>query len=192
MIGLLDRNRFYSTEEFLFYIYNNLGFTDLEVAYNYFRKDGSVGFSKWIRFDYLQSIDCDEKVEGTFDTKEQFLNKITHRRVLDIEVMLDIDSTPQNSEKVEDIKQYAKEILFNLRNLGYSFIPYYSGSKSIHVSFLFPELRNVSKRIREDFKKEFILKFSGDIAKSSNRNMIALEGVPHWKTGVNKEVFVYE
>lgn len=192
MIIKLNREEYVNNETYFFHIFNDLGFIDLELAYNYKKKDGSTGFSKWIRFDYLQSIDLTEKVEGTFDTKEQFLNKVTHRRILDIEVVLDIDETPEGSINPDEIKKYAIIILKQIKRKGFSFEAYFSGSKSVHANFLFPRLRDMSVLERDRFKKSFIMKFKGDIAKAGRRNMIALEGVPHWKTGIVKEVFKYE
>ena len=188
----LDRKEYVTVESYLFHLYNDLGYYDLEVAYNYIRKDNTTGFSKWVRFDLLMSLDYDDKVEGTFDTKRSFLDKITHRSVLDIEVILDIDSTPEGSVDPNDIKEYAKKVIKKIKERGFFGEYFFSGSKSVHASYLFPELRDLDNNARDRFKKAFIMRFKADAAKSSRRNMIALEGVPHWKTGVVKEELIYE
>ena len=188
----LNRNEYGSTESYLFHLFNDLGFVDLELSYNYKRADGGIGFSKWIRFDEIMAVDYKEIVPGTRDTKENFLSKVTHRSVLDIEVMFDFDETPWGSTDKEDIKKYATKKLLELRRKGFTFEAFFSGSKSIHCSVMFHQLRDMSKRNREFFKRQFLEKFSADVQKAIGRNMIALEGVPHWKTGIKKEVFNYE
>jgi len=188
----INRESYSNNETFLFHLYNDLGYTDLEMAYNYNDRDGNKRFSKWVRFDYIITIENDERVEGTIDTKKSFFNKITHRRILDIEVVLDIDETPAGSTNPDEIKIYSKNILKDLKAKGFGFEVYFSGSKSIHAHFIFPQLRLMRKYDRTRFKRDFISKFGADKMKSSDRTMIALEGAPHWKTGVKKEVFNIE
>lgn len=197
----LNPEKYTSTEAYLFHLYNDLGFEDLEVAYNYVSKLGDVLFSKWIRFDYLMSLDNNEIVKGTFDTKEKFLSKITHRSVLDIEIVYDFDEGYDKDKSIEGIKKYAKDCITILNKSGITGECFFSGSKSIHYSVLVFELRNMSKRNRENFKRRALnplyvadvykgrteVLFSADLQKKANRTMIALEGVPHWKTGVRKE-----
>jgi len=59
---------------------------------------------------------------------------------------------------------------------------------------LIPELRNKSKTFVYSFKNKILANYlKSDALKSSCRNMIALEGVSHWKTGkIKKEVLSYE
>lgn len=188
----LNRSEYRTVEAYLFHLYNDLGCVDLEVAYNYKTKDNGIGFSKWVRFDLLMFLDYNEAIPGTFDTKESFLSKATHRSILDVEVLLDFDETPYGSTLPEDIKKYASTMCKKFSNLGFSFESFFSGSKSVHCSFIFPQLRSMDKHTRERFKKHFMIKYGADLQKSSNRTMIAMEGVPHWKTGVVKEEFNYE
>jgi hypothetical protein len=196
----LNPDKFGSTESYLFHLYNDLGFSDLELSYNYISKEGDVRFSKWIRFDYLMSLNLNDKVEGTYDTKKEFINKVTHRSVLDIEVVYDFDEGYNGEKTIEGIKKYAKDCIKKLNDAGISGEVFFSGSKSIHYSTIFPELRDMSKRKREAFKMRVLqpllnrstylgkaqVSFSADLLKKSTRTMIALEGVPHWKTGVVK------
>lgn len=197
----LNRNEYSTNETYLFHIYNDLGFIDLEVAYNYIRKDGSIGFSKWIRFDYLMSIAAEDTVKGTFDTKKKFLDKITHRSVLDIEVLYDFDECEEGTSDPLRIKEYAKQAISKLNKAGIYGEAYFSGSKSIHYSVLVPPLRKCTKYQREVFKQNALrplcvtdtysgrtdVMFSADLQKKSRRTMIALEGALHWKTGRRKE-----
>ena len=196
----LNREEYKSTEAYLFHLYNDLGYTDLEVCYNYKSKN-ELRFSKWIKFEYLLSLNPQDKVEGTRDTKIKFLEKVTHRTILDIEILYDFDETDNGSKAKEDILEYAKKGINKLNSAGIMGEAYFSGSKSIHYSVLVPALRNMSVAVRTKFKEKALrpllnfYKYSGktdvlffsDGMKKSNRCMIALEGVPHWKTGIIKK-----
>lgn len=183
----LNRSKYSTNEAYLFHLFNDLGATNIKVAYNYLRKDGTIGFSKWISFDLLIHLNYDENVPGTFDTKKQFLKKITHRSIMDIELLLDIDETPFGSSDKDEIAKYSVKYCKALMKKGYSFEAYFSGSKSYHISLLFPEFRNYSKNLVESIKKKILGTVSADGMKFHTNSMIALEGAPHWKTGKIKE-----
>jgi len=183
----LNRSKYSTNEAYLFHLYNDLGDIGLKVAYNYTTASGDIGFSKWIPFDVLMHLDTNDKVEGTFDTKEQFLRKVTHRTILDIEIMFDIDADPFGSSDKKKIAAYSTKYCKLLKRKGYFFEVYFSGSKSYHISLIFPEFRNYSKHTVETIRRKILERVGADINKISSRTMIALEGVPHWKTGVVKE-----
>jgi hypothetical protein len=183
----LNRSKYSTNEAYLFHLYNDLGCLDLKVAYNYVRPDGGVGFSKWISFEYLMHLDQHEKVEGTFDTKKDFLNKVTHRSILDIEILLDIDEVPFGGSDKDDIKVFSENICKRLIKQGYQMEVYFSGSKSYHISLLFPEFRRYHRTTVESIRRKILERLGADKMKFHTKSMIALEGVPHWKTGVVKE-----
>ena len=182
----LNREKYSTNEAYIFHLYNDLGATNLKVACS-FRNNGDVIWSKWILFEDLMSLDNNEIVWGKMNKKE-FLKNISHRTIMDIEIMLDIDETPNGSSDKKDIKKYSVKYCKLLKKEGYFFEAYFSGSKSYHISLLFPEFRNYSKTTVENIKKKVLERVSADKIKFHTNCMIALEGVPHWKTGVLKEV----
>lgn len=186
----LNREKYSTNEAYLFHLYNDFGVTDLKVACS-FRKGEDVFWSKWISFEELMSKDYDDIVWKN-TTKRDFLKQISHRTIMDVELMLDIDETPSGSSDKEDIKEYSIKYCKLLRAKGYTFEAFFSGSKSFHISLLFPEFRNYSKYTVESIKKRLLERVSADKVKFHSSCMIALEGVPHWKTGVVKEVFNIE
>ena len=148
----LDRESYNSVESYLFHLYNDLGCIDLEMCYNYKFPDGTVAFSKWIRFDILMNLDYNDIVKGTNDTKRKFLDKVTHRSVLDIEVLYDFDEDENGSQIREDIYIYAKKCISNMEKNGIYGETFSTGSKGIHHSVFYPELRSFSKSVREKHK----------------------------------------
>jgi len=176
------------------YIYNNLGFTDLELSGRY--RSGS--WSKWIRFDRLME---NEYTDWDF---------YTDRTIADIEVVLDYDFfvCPEckkhmhkskckcgyevnKEERVMWIQLYANGIRNRLIQDGYRFRDWFSGSKGRHFSLLFPELREMAEYKRKIWKQKFIDKYNGEALKSSNRVMILREHAKNPKTGGQK-VLLYE
>jgi len=148
----LDRESYNSVESYLFHLYNDLGCIDLEMCYNYKFPDGTVGFSKWIRFDTIMCLDYDEYIKGTNDTKKEFLQKITHRSVLDIEVLYDFDEDDKGNKNQKEIYAYAKKCIKLMEEKGIYGETYSTGSKGIHHSVFYPELRTFSRSIREKHK----------------------------------------
>jgi len=183
-----ERQANQTNEEYFYYLTNTLGF-ELEIAHNYIKKDGGKGFSKWIKFNRIMEVELEEQLTPeTWMTRQQFVEKATHRSVGDIEIMIDIDE----AGKYKTIKEHAKNIIRKIKNLNIIYSCYFSGSKSYHISILIPHLRYYSKYQREKEKLNFLKFIGSDLQKASSRNMIALEGVPHWKTGNIKEVAKWE
>ncbi|KKL72046.1 hypothetical protein LCGC14_2088840, partial [marine sediment metagenome] len=102
-----------------------------------------------------------------------------HRTVLDIEILIDID----DKGKHKSIENKAKSICRKLRKENIVFSCCFTGSKSYHISILFPELRKHDNSNVQEFKGVFLKKIGGDLQKSSKNSMIALEGEPHYKSG---------
>lgn len=177
----LNRNEFESKVSFLWFIYNKLNCRNLTLCYSYKKKDGGLGFSRWVTYEELEYLELNENVKGTFDTKEQFLKKVSHRSVLDIEVMLDIDE----KNNFDSIKDKAISICKKLKEMNIEYICSFTGSKSYHFSILFLELRNNKNWIKK--KIEVLENLGADLQKASTRCMIALEGEKHYKSGKKKE-----
>jgi len=187
----LNRSEYKSTESYLFHLYNDLGCSDLKVACSFRKENGDTFWSKWLSFEELQHKDINEIVWKGY-TRKRFLEIVSHRSVMDIEVMLDIDEDPFGSKKKEDIEKYSQNLCRIMKKVGCSFEAYFSGSKSYHISILFPQFRSLKKFETEEIKKKILKRVCADQAKFHVKSMIALEGVPHWKTGIIKQEVEYE
>jgi len=174
-----------SKENFLFRIMNRFDM-DLEVCYNYKMKDGSLGFSKWVRFLELSEYDNKDYIPKLYMTKENFIRKITHRSVLDIELMLDLDE----HGLLKDKDTHLDFIINKLKEQNIEYVVYFTGSKSYHISILLPFLKSKTKQERTELKRKLINMFIGDSQKASSRCMISLEGEVHYKSGkIKKRVY---
>ena len=123
--------------------------------------------------EYIKELRC---------TREEFIKKATHRSVLDIELLIDIDEAGEFAS----IKEKAQNIVKKLDHNNVIHTIYFSGSKSYHISILMPELREQDPYKRSEIKRDILSSLGADTQKASNRNMIALEGESHWKTGKQK------
>ena len=177
---------FENKEQYLYYLYNNLGFTDLEICIS-----KNKVFSKWVSYKYLLEKNGSEWIKGAFNqeknrpyTRDEFIEECSHRRVMDIELMLDIDE----QEVFGSIKDKSVFVYFKLKRLGFNPHVSFTGNKSYHISVLLPELRGLSKSVRAKVKRELLEEFGGDVQKGSDRCMISLLGAVHYKSGKNKEV----
>jgi hypothetical protein len=185
----INRRKGQSNIEFFYFLSNKLGYSELCICHNYY-SNGMKGFSKWMNFLDLLKYEPEEYIKEVFCTREEFINKATHRSVLDIELMIDIDE-PGNHKS---IKEKGMDLCNRLEKLGIFFTCHFSGSKSYHISILVPKLKNKSKAYILNYKQRILSQLiSSDGQKASSRNMIALEGVPHWKTGkIKTEVLSFE
>jgi len=179
----LNREEYDTTEYYAFHLYNDIGCTEVEFAY----VNGNRFWSKWYSYDTLMHKDKKDTIQlynnsSKYISVEEFWNLCNNRTILDIEVMLDIDEADGRTDK-ESIKKKAEKIISKIEEHHISYEAYFSGSKSYHISMLFPELRDYPSNQRKQFKLKIIGFFGGDSMKASQRNMIALEGVQHWKTG---------
>lgn len=176
------RNNNFSKTEFLWKLGNKFGY-DIEVCHSWTDNKGNKFFSKWKSLLWLMQFEHDEYIKELGMTRKEFIEKASHRTVLDMELLLDFDERGS----FDSIKQRAKNICENLKNQKIEYTIYFSGSKSYHISILFPFLKKFNKYKLTIKKKTFIEWLGGDGLKASSRNMIALEGEPHWKTGVIKQ-----
>lgn len=178
------RSDYDSKELWLYYFFNDCGFSDLRVAASKKSKNGLM-FTKWLNFGDLMHLESNDKVKITSRTevsKRWFLEKISHRTIGDIEVVLDIDEPGEFSS----IKAKAIEVMEKLQqNLVFPRV-YFTGSKSYHIHFFVPELREYHKSFVKEWQKKVLNSLGGDMLKVSG-NMIALEGALHYKSGRPKK-----
>jgi hypothetical protein len=121
------------------------------------------------------------KLDTPFQMKE-YIEKVSHRTVLDIELMLDIDDKKHNVLKFKSIHDKAEFIYFKLQEFGPSV--YFTQSKSYHLGILDPTLRELSKEQRKRYREEFMKRahLYSDFHLCSEDVTIALEGAIHYRS----------
>jgi hypothetical protein len=112
------------------------------------------------------------------------LETANNRSLLIPEVVLDYDP-PKGSEQGETLLE-AKKIADKLKDEGFSYKVFFSGSRGYHFHLIFPRLVFCSDKQRREFRTFMIKRFDCDLSKLSEGTMIALENTPHWKTGNTK------
>jgi len=98
--------------------------------------------------------------------EDYLLDNINQRQILPNEVVLDLE----DKERIDEIIKTLKE----KKSLFYA---YATGSKGYHVHIFF------KKELTEKQKLKIIQYYGADTQKASSKTMIALEFVPHWKSG---------
>lgn len=169
--------------------YNDYGFTQLWLQTCKRNEEGEPIFSKRIKYEKLLELDDNDYIKEAYCTKKTFLEKASHRSILDIELVIDIDEPkPFNNNE-----EKARNTVIKLKSRGIKNIKCYkTGSKGYHIHIIFKELAlyrhekgGINKIIDE---KQRVLKYlGGDLLKSSHRTGIALEHAKHWKSGKVKE-----
>jgi len=137
---------------------------DFDVCSLYKDKEGNSK-SRW-KWGHYSEIGFDVE-----KNKRKF-NQINCRAIFPNEVVIDLETK-------EDIESILKE----LEKSGFYYECYETGSRGFHIHLWFDE------EISSEDKEKFILIFKGDTMKKSDRNVIALENYPHWKTGRVKNLF---
>lgn len=132
------------------------------------------------------------------EANKWFIQHCNHRQILKNEIILDFDR-PINREAV--MQDYdVQRVAARLQEDEWRFIVYHTGSKGVHIHVYNNWLIPCTKERREDFRTAFLKNYFGstgiqlldiDFQKASDKTMIALEHVPHWKTGIEK-VVVYQ
>jgi DNA primase catalytic subunit len=152
-------------------LYYNKGkqFTNFRLFHNYFDEKGDKKFSKWVHY-----LDADDKD----------IDEATHRTLLSNELVLDFD--PEPNQTFEDLTKKVKKVCYDLKKKGVEYDCYFTGSRGYHVHVFIRDLFFLDKEKRRDFRINFIKFFGAEIQKNSEGTAIALEGVPHWKTGTLK------
>lgn len=96
------------------------------------------------------------------------------------EIIIDLDNNP-----TEEVINW---ICNDLDKEGLQYECYNTSSRGYHIHIFLNSLAN-NDRSRELIRKYFIGKYGADILKASDKTMIAIENMPHWKTGKKKELF---
>lgn len=113
------------------------------------------------------------------------LSRINQRTIGTAEVVFDLD--PHKDETADSFQQRIDVTIAKIEAEGVMHLGTFStGSRGVHIHTLLPDLitRDLPKIHR--IKQHFLLKYDADPQKATLHSMIALEGAPHWKTGVTK------
>jgi len=189
----IKRSKFGSTEDFLYYLYNTLGAHNLALAYSFKGKDGTIVFSKWIDYTQLMQLRPNQIVQPLRMTKKTFLKRVSHRTVLPYEILFDVDDyeSPEwrNDLRFQSIKHKSQWVHACLTEVNANPTVYTTGSRGYHISVIASFLAELPVYMQSKFKLQLLKYYGCDLQKASKRCMIALEGVPHWKSGkIKKEV----
>jgi len=138
-------------------------------------KNGQIGFTKWKTYlDAVAVIDMLNHSES-FEDRNYFDN-INQRQILPNEIVLDIEDPKDLNPILDTIKIWGWKEYFVFK----------TGSKGYHIHLFF----NRDMTIEE--KEAVVKKLGTDIQKCSEKNLIALEYQPHWRTGKLKEEIKHE
>jgi len=138
-----------------------------------YEKDGEKKFTKWKKYsECIFPIDFD----GTYGDwkKQKFFEQINQRQIFPNEIVFDLEEKKQLPDVVKKLKEW--NIPFKI---------YSTGSRGYHVHCWFDE------KLSEREKSRWLKEFGADIQKNSDKTMIALEDVPHWKSGKIKEKIIW-
>ena len=107
-----------------------------------------------------------------FENKENqlFLMHVNQRQILPCEIVIDLEE-----------RKNVWKIVTELTSMNLTFYVYDTGSRGVHIHIFF------KKDLTEEEKLKIIQYFGGDSQLASNKHMIALEYVEHWKSGRIKE-----
>lgn len=120
------------------------------------------------------------------------LRACNHRGILHNEVVIDIDSVvPLNDP-------FITELGTTLSRYGLPFCIWHTGSKGLHANIYNDKLVLLPRNERENKRREYIREVTMripkhmiiDEQKTSDKVMLALENVPHWKTGRRKTLVI--
>lgn len=200
MVNITTKLDYEDKWDYLKRLYNQYHY--LEVCHSWKDIDG-FHFSKWVRIHTLMLLGWKDKLSLYIEnnpTKDNFVKKISHRLVLPDELLVDIDDTsvynqyyplnysPTFMTMELKLKYVLKglEKMFNISRMNFSI--YNTGSRGYHISVMLPWLSELTEYQKQVYKHHILSELSCDTQKSASRCMIALEGEPHWKTGIKKEL----
>ena len=197
----LIRHDWMTNADWLFYIYNDLGCVDLAVSGN-IKIGDDVYFTRRFRYDALMSL-YPKQVVYTSEyicnmhtkesvrmhrpfTRDEFINKVTHRTVLDIEIVIDIDDKKHNVFEFDTVKHKSEHFMRLLANDNP--VLYHTGSRGYHISVLKWKMRQMSYSQRKRFREAYLKSnwLYADLQLKSEIVTIALEGAVHYKSGAKK------
>jgi hypothetical protein len=142
---------------------------DFKVAWGYVRGDDK-------KFSKRQNV---FKL-GETDKGIQFLNKANCRQVLPCEIILDMDDNIS--------EERLNKICDELDECGFNYKAYATGSKGYHIHIFEDALTRYTERSRHKIRHYLISKFECDPQIASGNVLIAIEDMPHFKTGKIKTV----
>jgi len=156
----------------LFYKVGKQNF-DFFVAGTYIDKKGEKQFTKWKKYlDAVATIDVLDLSKN--DWKDlSFFKQINQRQILPHEIVLDIEEPENLKPIIEKIKDFGWE--------GDDVVVFKTGSRGYHIHLYLHRPMSIGE------KEAVVLKMGTDIQKCSEKNLIALEYCPHWKTGKLKQ-----
>ena len=158
-------------------LYYNIG----KQQYDFFlcgtyKKGDEIKFTKWKKYsECIFPIDADETSENENWKDEQFFKQINQRQILPIEVVLDLEDKDQLKPISKTLSEWEQIKDFKI---------YSTGSRGYHIHIFFKE------ELSEKEKFKIIKFFGADEQKAGEKCLIALEGVPHWKSGKIKQEVV--
>ena len=133
-----------------------------------YKKDGKNLFTKWKKYrEAVFPIDFNGKCEDW--KKQKFFEAINQRQIFPFEIVLDVEEPEQIEEIIKTLKSWGSN--YNL---------WETGSRGYHIHIF------CKKEFNEKEKMAIVKKLGTDIQKCSEKNLIALENCPHWKTGKPK------
>ncbi|MBI3051035.1 hypothetical protein HYY74_01115 [Candidatus Woesearchaeota archaeon] len=155
-------------------------FGDYNLAYAKKLEDGSSIWSERHSVMELWHLNLTDHVplyKKTSVPVWKFIELANNRSIHEAELILDLEA-PERYEEVKD----------KLLSRGLEFEAYLTGSRGYHFNAIFRDFPLMSVSRRQQVRKQFIEYFGCDVLKSSDKTMIALEGAPHWKTGIHKRL----
>lgn len=195
-----------TNEDFLFHIYNDIGCRDLKIVANqYIERIGpdnkpftETVWSRRYSFGELLDVRPSLWLKGTYllsekrpFTRNEFIALATHRTILDIEVMLDIDDKDHPTIDFSNIDEKALFIALDLRKKGYDISVYHTGNRSYHISYLDKSLRDMTFSQRKAHRERILKHYGADLALTTERKTISLEGARHYKSGKKKKEVLF-
>lgn len=169
-------------------LYYDIGFqnTDFKLQIAWKHDDGEQMWSK--RRSFLEVHTLEDL---------RFISRVNNRTLLNNEVVLDYDRVIFPENVMKDAQILAAKTWCDQHDYRYSI--FHTGSKGVHFHIFIDSLARMNpesrRRVREKIifdlcgdDKYFAPNFSGDYAKISDSVPIALEFVPHWKTGKPKSL----
>lgn len=185
----LKREDYPTNWEYFFHLFNDLGCRELRLAICF-----GNSWTRWVPFEEIIHTDPDDHISlysngsGAMPVRE-FVKRANNRSVLDIEVLIDVDSVDGVSDP-KTLQAKARQIMKKLGEHDITYEAYSTGGKGVHISVIIPELRNMDHSRCLSYKYRILQKFGGDMLKASSRTMISVEGMPHRKTKKRKVRFI--
>ena len=123
------------------------------MEFMYLDKNGNPKWKEWKPYLGVQGND-------------KLILEANNRRILKNEIVLDIEDPEEHPKILEQIKKDFEH-----------YSDHKSGSRGYHIHLFFDE------DVTPEEKKAVLEHYNTDIVKGNERNLIALENCPHFKTG---------